>query len=133
MRVRNAEELNVPGVTGGIQHAIEHRADQEILKGIQSTNRCHEDYRRQDLPPVGQRIAEKARQLPHGTPARDRPQSRAAGRIAMECKALFYLSFARKYAVSGCRKPGSQPQRTRNLTEKTTPYFGLSLCTTFTR
>ena len=42
----------------------------------------------------GQHVAQEAGQLPHGAPARSRPQSLAAGEMDMKCKDLFYLSRA---------------------------------------
>src|SRR4029077_11311866 len=52
----------------------------------------HEQHGTQDLPPVGERVADEARQLAHTAPSR--PQCLTDGGIGMRCKGLFYCAAA---------------------------------------
>ena len=95
VRERIEKELNVFRTGHRIQHAIEHRTHQQILESIRAPpTAAMSTNGRQYLPPARQRIANEPHQLPHGAPARGRPQSLAAGEMDMECKDLFYLSGA---------------------------------------
>ncbi len=88
----NREELYIFRTRRGVQHAIKHWPNQQILERIEYTNGRHQQDGSQDVSPVRKRIAQEPRQLPHGTPRRGWLQSLAAGVIGMECKPLFYLS-----------------------------------------
>ncbi len=84
----------------GIQHAIEDGLQQNQPKGFQKPNASQQKDSGQQLHQERKDVADEPRQLPHGAPARARPQSLAAGGISMKCKALFYLSVRRKNGVS---------------------------------
>src|SRR6266851_3249881 len=105
----NGKELYVLRSRGGIQHAIQCRPNQQILKSVKRTDCRHEQDGSQDVSPVRERIAQEPRQLPHGTPRRGWPQSLAARGIGMECKPLFYLSC--HYPIWPFQLPG--PLRTK--------------------
>ena len=77
-----------------IQHTVEHRLQENQPKGFQETNPSQQEHAGQQLHEKRKDVADEAHQLPHGTPARCRPQSLAAGGIGMRCKVLFYLSYA---------------------------------------
>ena len=132
MRAGDHEELNVLRAGRGIQHPIKYGTNQQIFEGVESADGGHEQNRRKYLPPVRHRVADQARQLPHGPPAGGRPQTLAAGRMDIRYKALFYLS--RAPVECGFRFPGLRNELSSRRSRRLVPgYFGMSRCTIFTR
>ena len=132
VRSGNHEKLNVLRPRRGTQDSIQDWTHQQVFESVKATDRRHEQNRGQDLPPVRERVADEARQLPHGPPGRGRPQALAGRRMDTEYKALFYLSRAPKKRGFGAGAPvietdfaGVRPVKHG--------YFGMSRCTIFTR
>ena len=99
---RNDKQLNIFRSGRGIQHPVKDGTNQQELEGIEGSDQCHQHNRRQYLPPIGERVADKARQLAHTAPGRGQLPSLAACGISIRCKPLFYCSGAGLSLIGGC-------------------------------
>src|SRR4029077_19768968 len=103
----NGEEKNVFRTRRGVEHAIEDWLQQNKAKSLKKSDGRQQQYSGEQLHQKGEHVADEARQLPHGAPARCRPQALAAGRMEMRCKALFYLSRALRECRFGSEFKGA--------------------------
>src|ERR1035438_6771977 len=90
----NREEQDTFRTRRRNQHAIQYRLQQDKPKRLEEPDGCEQHHSGYQLHEEREHVTDEARHLPHGTPARYRPQLLAAGGMGLRCKALFYLSRA---------------------------------------
>jgi hypothetical protein len=91
-RLGHGEQDNVLRARGWSEHTIENRLQQYQPKGFEESDGSQQKNSGQELQQEGQHVADKPDYLPHGTPARRKPSSVAAGKKDERRKTLFYLT-----------------------------------------